>query len=126
MNLQSVYKYGFFALICVVIVVLTLKGRTQGDKLYLNTLETKIEVLEGDIQALDALNSNLKSDILILTDSVESLEQETLKLEGKRRAAIKYYEKKLTAINSYTVTDLDSFFTERYGFGSDSTQAGSN
>ena len=123
---QKIFKYGFFAMIVVLILMLVFKGRTSGDKLYEQVLEDKIELLNHDISVLDDKNRLLQVEINVLSDSLGILDQKAKENENKRKAAINYYEKRIKALNDLTVHELDSFFAARYRFSSDTAEASSH
>ena len=114
LNIKDVYKYGFFSLIIAIIVILIFQGRSDGDHLYEDELQSRIETLDTDIGALSGENEVLRLEIGVHEDSLRILGMETEDLEYKRKAAIQYYEKRIRVIEHYSVTQLDSFFTARY------------
>ena len=125
-SLDSVFKYGFFLLLAGLVVSLMLRGSTDVDEQYLNTLHEKLEALEAEVTTLEATNSVLKDKIIVLEDSVVILDNRSQELENKRKAAIRYYEKRLRSIDNLTTHELDSIFAERYGFNGSSSEEDSN
>ena len=111
--IDKVFRYGFFILLAITVVVYTFKGR--GDKAYIDQLEDKVEKLEEEYREISIRNSSLEGSISSLKDTLEIVGLQVSETEKKRLEAIKYYEKKLKDIGSLTTVELDSFFTERYG-----------
>ena len=113
--MANIFKYGFFVLIVVIILIVVFKGRSQGDKLYIDTLHEQIDGLNEKISHLDDENTRIATSLALKMDSISVLRSEVAQIENKRIAAIRYYEKRIRDIDNITVHGLDSLFAERYG-----------
>ena len=112
--MNNIFKYGFFILVIAIILIVVFKGEGDGNKLYVQELENKIERLNDVNSLLEAKNSQIITDIGLKMDSIAVLESEVAEIENKRIAAIKYYEKRINNIDKFNVIQLDSSFTTRY------------
>lgn len=125
MNLNNITKYGFFVLIAVIIAILMLQGESDESKLYLDTLHERIEALNETKSRLEEQNEQIAINLSLKSDSISALTVDIQNIKDKRKAAIKYYEKRIDNINRLTTHELDSFFIARYG-SRDTTEVGSN
>ena len=113
-NQQKIFKYGFFALTVAIILILTLRGSSGTDDLYLNTLQDKVEQLEREKLQLSAQISRRNINIEQLENVVASKDREIEDADQRRLRTIRYYETQISNIDDYTATQLDSFFIARY------------
>lgn len=114
MKKSNYHIWVIVALIVVIIAILTLRGEPDGNKLYIDQLEARIEALDHEISILDDKNDILQGTNYVLSDSLNILTNETKELELQKRRAIIYYEKRIKNMLDATVTELDSFFIARY------------
>ncbi len=112
--MEKIYRYGFFVLMALVILVFVFKDESSGDNLYIETLESKIERLNMKNAYLDAQNSNIVADIEVKMDSIANLKSEVKRVEYKKTLMKRYYENKINAIDKLNVYELDSAFAARY------------
>ena len=130
MNQNNIFKYGFFALIAVIIAILMLKGDSDESKLYIDTLHEQIEVLNEKNSRLSEQNNQIAVDLDLKSDSIAVLSVDIAEIKQKRTSAIRYYEKRISNIDNLTTHELDSFFIARYGgndtTGSDTTEVDSH
>lgn len=112
---NKIFKFGFFALIAVIIVILSFKGSTEGDDLYLDELESKVKSLNVINSRLEDENSIISTQLEFKMDSISVLKSEVAEIEYKKILLTKYYEKKIRAIDKLNVSQLDSVFANRYG-----------
>lgn len=124
--IDNIFKYGFFALIVVVILVYVFKGIPGETKAYIKKLEEEKIELNENISRLEDDNRRIVTNIELKMDSIRILESDLAEIENKRIAAIKYYEKRIRNIDNLTVHGLDSLFAERYGLRSGATEEDSH
>jgi predicted nuclease with TOPRIM domain len=120
------YKYGFFALIVVVILVYVFKGQGSDGREIIKKYEQEVKVLQDEIDVLQDKNDSIRGRMANYNDSLRVLRSETTRIEKRRKAAIRYYEKRIKAIDDLHVHELDSLFASRYGFGSSPPESDSN
>jgi hypothetical protein len=125
-DMNTIFKFGFFALIGLVIVVYMFKGIPGETKAYIKELEKQKEELNEKISHLEDDNRRIITNLALKMDSIRILESDVAEIENKRIAAIKYYEKRIRNMDNLNVHELDSLFTERYGLRSGVTEEGSN
>ena len=120
--IDKVFKYGFFALIVVVILVYVFKGIPGETKAYIERLEEERKELNEKITDLEGDNRKIVTELALKKDSIRILESDLVEIEHKRISAIKYYEKRIRNIDHLTVHGLDSLFATRYGLGSGTSE----
>ena len=83
--------------------------------------EDRINKLEMKVDSLDTQNTHLeiKSDSLV--DKIASYTNRINKLNTKINVIQKETKAKLDAVNSYSIDELQQFFTDRYRLNKDST-----
>ena len=113
--MNNLFKYGFFALIAVIILILVFQGRSESDDLYIDELHSKVERLNVINFRLEDEISKIVAELEVKMDSIATLKGEVAEIEYKKILLAKYYEKKIRAIDNLNVSQLDSAFSERYG-----------
>ena len=113
--MEKIFKYGFFLLAIAVVVMVSFRGPSSGDKLYLEELENKVNVLSKTNLLLEQRNSSISEDLSLKKDSIIVLESEIAEIEYKKILLTRYYEKRIKNIDNLDVSQLDSLFTARYG-----------
>lgn len=126
MKTDNIFKYGFFIMIAVTILVYVFKGQGSDGKEYLEELEkqkayyeTIIKGLEDSIDIRDARIISLSHDLKV----ERGIAQDAI---NKRKAAIRYYEKRIKARDNLTTHELDSIFAKRYGLNSSTPETDSH
>ena len=114
MNQAKLFKYGFFALIVAIILIVTLRGSSGTDDLYLDTLQEQIDRLEGEKRQLASQISRKLQNIEQLENVIASKDKEIEDADQVRLRTIRYYENQISNIDDYTPGQLDSFFVTRY------------
>ena len=112
--MNNFFKYGFFSLIAIIIVIFSFKGTTSSDKLYINELELKVKSLNDINSQLEADNSKIITELAFKMDSIAVLKSEVVEIKHKKILLSRYYEKKIKDINRFSVSELDSAFSARY------------
>ena len=114
MDQAKIFKYGFFALIVAIILIITLRGDSGTDELYLDTLHAKVERLEQEKRQLSSQISRKMQNIDQLENVIASKDKEIVQADQIRLMTIRYYENQISNIDNYSPGQLDSFFIARY------------
>lgn len=108
-------KYTSFILLLSMIAIVFVMGNSiQGQKSTIKFLEHERSLIEKENIKLDSLNTVLETSNTTLSDSVVLLQHDLDSLEISKKDIVKYYEKKLKAIDGLNATELEQFFSERY------------
>jgi len=102
-------------LLCITLVVLFLSTKSCGtkpldltrQKQQLDSISKVIHHLQSQQHKLDGVIVNHQHSIDSINISIDKTQQNILNIRS-------YYDNKIKNINSYTSTQLHSFFTERY------------
>jgi len=126
MKTDLIFKYGFFAMIALVIIVYMFKGIPGDTKAYIKSLEEEKKELNEKVSRLEGEIRNIITELEIKNDSLRLEQEVSEEWRNKRLAAIKYYEKRIKARDNLATHQLDSIFAERYGFSSSPSEESSN
>lgn len=92
-----------------------IRGRSNSDKLLIDSLEDQVFSLEEYNKDLELVNEEIVLRNNQMIDSLVVLESEITEIEYKKILLTKYYEKRIRNIDKLSVVELDSAFTKRYG-----------
>jgi septal ring factor EnvC (AmiA/AmiB activator) len=101
---------GLFGLLLLywVIFILTPKNTMlKEDRQKIKTLNEKIEQINEEQDKLEFKIAEIEKEITMIETKVKRIKKD------KNKVAIKYHEK-IKRVDNYTVSELDSFFTNRY------------
>ena len=117
---MTIKKHHIIVFVCYTILVVALTyllanrttntnstGLSNKDQIVVDSLNNRISVLEREQLASDSLITKYKQDIIELDNQIDVTEYKILQIR-------KDYEKNSINASSYTPTQLDSFFTNRY------------
>ena len=79
-----------------------------------NKEKTQIDSLNVVIQGLHKENLKLDSTVLNLNNEIKLVDKQIEKLKNKKVTIKKEYHEKITRVDNYTDSELDSFFSDRY------------
>ena len=79
-----------------------------------NKEKTQIDSLNVVIQGLHKENLKLDSTVLNLNNEIKLVDKQIEKLKNKKVKIKKEYHEKITRVDNYTESELDSFFSDRY------------
>jgi vacuolar-type H+-ATPase subunit I/STV1 len=79
-----------------------------------NKEKTQIDSLNVVIQGLHKENLKLDSTVLNLNNEIKLVDKQIEKLKNKKVTIKKEYHEKITRVDNYTESELDSFFSDRY------------
>ena len=117
---MTIKKYHIIVFVCYTVLVVALTyllinrttntnstGLSNKDQIVVDSLNDRINIMEREQLASDSLIIKYKQDITELDDQIHVTESRILQIR-------KDYEKNSINADSYTPTQLDSFFTNRY------------
>lgn len=89
-------------------------------------LTPKVEMSAESKQAIDSLNTHIQvieeaqkeldSKIEEYGEEINQVENRITEIKSQKTTIKEIYNEKITAVNNYSDSELDSFFTERYGY----------
>lgn len=97
----------------IVYIILTSRNDNEYKDKYAKQKQ-EIDSLSKCISVLDIEHRKQDSLIYLYQIQLKGLEEKVDSTKNKITEIKKYYGKKIKDINRYTVTELDSFFTDRY------------
>lgn len=112
--MNNFFKYGFFGLIVVVILLFLFRGRNSGDKLYMQELEDQLEQKDMKILRLSSEISRNHQNIARLNDSLTHLNNRVLDLKTQEQRILQNNEKQVETIDFVTLPELDSIIRSIY------------
>jgi vacuolar-type H+-ATPase subunit I/STV1 len=110
-NFKTILKISFVVFILYWIVfVLTPKSQMAADqKAALDSLSIKIETLHQD-------NLKLENDIDYYNQKITEIDEDIDRVKNQKTIIKEYYHEKINSVDKLTVSELDSFFANRYNY----------
>lgn len=125
-DLNTITKYGFFVLLVVIVLILTLDSGADKNKPYVDALEKKIEQLEDTNKRIMNAFDSVSFALVQMSDSAALLREDNARLDNINKSTVRYYEKKIRNRDRLTTHELDSIFANRYGLSSGPAEASSH
>ena len=76
----------------------------------------KIKSIDVKIDKLNENNIGLENRIDSMTSKIEQLDGDINQVKLKREIIREYYYEKINNVDKLTISELDSFFSKRYGY----------
>lgn len=97
----------------ILLYVILLRGTKIDDsyKLEIKKISDGITEIEKNQKRIDSTITNFNSQI-------KTVQSEINEIQGQKTVIKEIYYEKINSVNKYSDKQLDSFFTERYGFSS--------
>ncbi len=111
---KSNYKFlgyvalGLFLLYWIVFILTPKVEMSAESKQAIDSLNTHIQVIEDAQKELD-------DKIEEYGEEINQVEKRITEIKSQKTTIKEIYHEKITAVNDYSDSELDSFFTERYG-----------
>lgn len=80
------------------------------------TRQRKIDSLSAETRKKDSLNNMISKRIFQYSDSINLLRRQLDSNDFKTRIIYEEFKNKASRVDKYTPDDLDSFFSNRYGY----------
>lgn len=103
----------FYVLTWGFLVYVILFGRGAKDN---EVYKEKISNIERGIQDIEKTQKILNSQIETFNSEVDRIQDRITELDGEKTVIKEIYYEKINNVTKYSDKQLDSFFTERYGF----------
>ena len=108
-NIKSI----FYVITWGVLVYIILFGSNRkNDELY----KQKLDTIQSTINQLNENQKKLNNEILGFKNQMIEVENKISEVENQKIIIKEIYHEKINSVNSYSDKQLDSFFTERYGY----------
>ena len=98
---------GLFLLYWFIFILTPKNTMLKEDRQRIKILNEKIERINKEQDTLEFKITELEKEVTLIETKVKKIKKE------KNKIAIKYHEK-IKRVDSYTESELDSFFTNRY------------
>jgi len=115
MNTKGLQGYLLFAILGVFVACM-IWGQSKIE-VDVKAYQDKIDKLEKKVDSLHAENTHLEIESDSLLQEISDYDNKIKNLNIKINVIQKETKAKLDAINSYSTSELQQFFTERYGSG---------
>lgn len=76
---------------------------------------TKIDNINSKIDDLHSDNLKIEQTVDSLNNRISKIDQDILNIRNRKDIIKEYYYEKIKGVDSLSTSELDSFFTERYG-----------
>lgn len=76
---------------------------------------SKIDKIDSKINEIKDSNLKLEENIDSLNSKINRIDEDILNIQKKKDIVKEYYYEKIKGVDSLSIPELDSFFTERYG-----------
>lgn len=102
----------FYVITWGVLIYIILFRQDKNDGLY----KEKLSNIEKGIQSVESSQKKVNSQIEFFNSEINKLQSKIDELEGEKTVIKEIYYEKINNVGKYTDKQLDSFFTERYGY----------
>jgi peptidoglycan hydrolase CwlO-like protein len=108
-NIKSI----FYVITWGILVYVILFGTNRkDDELY----KEKIDTIQATINQLNENQKKFNTEILRFKNQMVDVENKISEVENQKIIIKEIYHEKINNVNNYSDKQLDSFFTERYGY----------
>jgi hypothetical protein len=114
LNIYHIIGFIVYTALIVLVTYLLMKpqptnvnGFNSSEQSRIDSLNIKIGELEGRQRISDSLVAKYKQDLAVLDHKMDSTKIRVTQIR-------KYYENKIKDVSSYTPSELDRFFADRY------------
>ena len=95
----------------ILIYVILLRGNKIDD-----SYKKEIQKIGITISDIERAQKQIDSSILFFNKEIQSVEKEINEIQGQKTIIKEIYYEKINSVNTFSDKQLDSFFTERYGY----------
>lgn len=115
-------------ILLVIIAILAAYSIFQGSKIRTDVAgyNAKIDSIQTEIDSVLIVNESLTKEIVKIDNQIGNIDGDITNVQKNITVIKKQTNEKIDAVNEYTFSDLNKFFTDRYTAGHDSTSTGSN
>ena len=82
---------------------------SQVERAKIDSINQKLELLHKD-------NSKLETEIENFNNKIEEIDRNISNYKGQKTIIKEYYHEKINSVDKLTVSELDSFFANRYNY----------
>lgn len=96
----------------ILVYVILFGSNRKNDELY----KEKLDNIQATINQLNENQKKLNTEILGFKNQMVEVENKISEVENQKIIIKEIYHEKINTVNNYNDRQLDSFFTERYGY----------
>lgn len=96
----------------ILVYIILFRDNNKNDGLY----KEKLSNIEKGIQNVESSQKKVNSQIELFNLEIDKLQNKIDELEGEKTVIKEIYYEKINNVSKYSDKQLDSFFTERYGY----------
>ena len=110
-NYQTILKviFGLFVLYYLIFFLTPRVQMAADQKAALDSLSIKIETLHQD-------NLKLENDIDYYNQKITEIDEDIDRVKNQKTIIKEFYHEKINSVDKLTVSELDSFFANRYNY----------
>lgn len=104
-------------ILLVIVAILAAYSIFQGSKIRTDVAgyNAKIDSIQNEIDSVQMLNEKLTEQILVVDKQIDNIDGDITTVTKNITIIKKQTDEKIDSVNNYNFSDLEKFFTDRYG-----------